>query len=155
MSNTTENYYKQNINGILPSTNSIEIPNPNLARSMTQIRKESEDQSSRGRHVVGSERFDMRGLPSNKVNYQAQNPLSPFRGTSNENRFMRGGMTSTSTSTSLNKYSFRGSKHNLDESSNLHKNSIDNGIRNSNKNPMSMQELNDLDVSPEKRYTII
>jgi len=155
MSNTTENYYKQNFKGILPSTNSIEIPNSNLVKSMTQIRKGSEGQSSRGRHVIGSERFDMRGQPM--MNYQAQNPLSPFRGTSNENRFMRPGITSTSTSTSLNKHSFRdSSKKVLDESGNFHKNSMrDNTMRTSNENTMGMKELNDLDVSPEKRYIII
>jgi hypothetical protein len=153
MSNTTENYYMKNMNGILPSTHSIETPGPNLARSMTQIRKESEKEPSRGRHVVGSERFDMRGKPSNKVNYQAQNPLSPFRGNSNENRFLRQGMTSTSTSTSLNKYSFRNSsKQNLDDSSNFYKKSFHEDANGNHRNPVSMQELQDLDVSPEKRY---
>lgn len=165
MSHTTENYYMQNMRGNLPSTNSIETPKNNMAQSMRGFRKES-DQSptkgSRGRKVVGSERFDMKGTHGQNSHYKAHNPDMPFRNTSNENRFARHGLTSKSTSTSLNKYSFhKGSESNinLNDSSTFTghiKTSIGQGgterkPSGHNVNPMSMEELRDLDVSPEKR----
>lgn len=151
----------QNMRGILPSSNSIEIPNNSMAMSMRGFRKESDQsptKAARGRKVVGSERFDIKKSSEAKAHYKAHNPDMPFRNTSNDNRFGRNGLTSKSTSTSLNKYSFqRGSDANinLNDSSALNGNTASNKLGNGagrSVNPMSMQELRDLDVSPEKRW---
>ena len=128
LSNTTENYYMHKMNKILPSTNSIEIPkNDNMANSMIQFRKSSDYQKNlqRGRKKIGSERFDMKGASPQKMNYHAQNPISPFRKNEGNDRFSRQGLTSTSTSTSLNKFSFkRNSKINLDNNSEISKSGV-------------------------------
>ena len=155
LSNTTENYYMHKMNKILPSSNSIEIPkNENMANSMIQFRKSGDNQMKnfqRGRKKIGSERFDIKGVSPQKMNYHAQNPISPFQKNGGNDRLSRQGLTSTSTSTSLNKFSFkRNSKINLDNNSEISKSGVIKSIN--GMNSLSMKELGDLDVSPEKRY---
>lgn len=152
--------------GVLPSTHSIELPANNLARSMTKLRNEPGGRSNgdRGRKVIGSERFDMRGIQKPESAYKAHNPEMPFRGTSNDHRTGRLGLTSKSTSTSLNKASFRresgpffqlgeDSAMTTGEASGRFAPGTESQRKSSGKamNLLSMQELRDLDLSPEKR----
>ena len=159
LSNTTENYYKNNLPSMLPSTNSIEVPGKgNLASSMMQFRKISDDtvgNSGRGRKVIGSERFNLKGNREEMPSYKA-NPMSPFRRAKNGIS-----MKPNLTSTSLNKYSFkRNAQIQLGESSNISKSGIVSDVisqeimkpsRGPFMNTVSMKELSDLDSSPEKR----
>jgi hypothetical protein len=134
------------MNHVLPSTQSIDIKsnNSNLAHSLTQFRKISEDSRNHGK-VIGSERFDMRGQSGGRQDYKAQYPNSPFK---------QGNMTMNSTS--VGKYSI---SRNDSERTEIVSNIItaENGglvrkSRGSNYNQFSMQEIRDLDTSPEKRY---
>lgn len=143
---------------MLPSNQSIDLQsqNSNLAHSLTQFRKTSEDSRTRGK-VIGSERFDMRGNPmsnDNRSNYKAQYQNSPFKQGNMK-------MNMTSPSTSLGKFTFnRNNQINMEDGNRTEIVSkiisVENGggirkSRGSSFNQFSMQEIRDLDTSPEKR----
>ena len=144
------------MNKILPSTNSIDIPNQdNIANSLIQIRSSKNDSMQnpqRGRKIVGSERFNIKGISPQKLNYNAQNPISPFKKNNINERFSRHGYTSPSTSTSLSKFPFKkNSKINLNNTIKISKSGLNLNESISKMNSISMKELRDIDVSPEKR----
>ena len=96
----------------------------------------------------------MRGTPSKQGGqYKGHFGNSPFkRGPGDE----RMGLTSPSTSTSLNKFTFkRNAQIQIDEEKREIVGRIigsGQGVSEGHANPLSMKDLRDLDVSPEKRW---